>query len=89
MQATLERVIIARLDEEWRSVQQVRHLVGFGDAIEVANALERLARLGRIERTERSTGVARRIGRKIGGDRKVRFYRRRTDGSSETTSKTM
>lgn len=70
------RDIIAALDGTWRTAGQIRHLLGYGQVLEVANCLERLWRLGLIEQDAQAIGIG--AKRKGGGEEfRMRKYRQR------------
>ena len=69
--------IIQCLDHTWRTLPQIRTIVGSASSdTELTSALRRLADAGLVERKLQATGAPRnRRGSKLRGRREIEFYR--------------
>jgi len=75
------------LDDSWRTVGEIRRLLGSGEALEVAMAPDRLCKAGRIEKDDAHIIVG--AGRKGGGGKLsfLKFRRKRkADGALDSTA---
>ncbi|WP_377830990.1 hypothetical protein ACFKHW_40120 (plasmid) [Bradyrhizobium lupini] len=81
---SLDEKILKVLDDSWRTVGEIHRLVGAGEALEVARALNRLWEVHRIEKDVVTTIV--RSGRRGGGGelRFVKFRRRQHTENAST-----
>jgi hypothetical protein len=75
---SLDDKILEILDDSWRTVGEIRRLLGAGEALDIANSLDRLWEAQRIEKGAINTIVS--SGRRGGGG-KLRFlkFRRKQD----------
>ena len=74
---SLDERIFELLDDTWRTVGDIRRLLGGGSALDVAQALDRLWEVGRIEKD--AVPAIDRVGRRGGGGdlRFLKFRRMR------------
>jgi hypothetical protein len=78
---SLDERILELLDDSWRTVGEIRRLLGAGEALDIARALDRLWEARRIEKGAIATIVS--SGRRGGGG-ELRFlkFRRKQDAKN-------
>jgi hypothetical protein len=83
---SFDEKIFELLDESWRTVGEVRRLLGGGEALGVALALDRLCEAGLVEKDAARILVS--VRRKGGGGelRFLKFRRKRSDGAPNATA---